>query len=216
LLLVLEREGAPFDTVAESARRLLATEGSEPGEWTSPNGAAHGRGSAPGKLGFVFPGQGSQYVGMALDLACQFPAVLEALAEADRAFGEAGGRRLSDHLYPHPVFDDPEAAAAHEAALRDTSVAQPAIGAVSVGALRVLGTTFGVQPEAVAGHSYGELVALHAAGRLDVASLHDLSRLRGRLMGEADNGTGGMLAVQPERAHSGGAVRPQGGDPTGG
>ena len=73
-------------------------------------------------------------------------------------------------------------------------MAQPALGAVSLAALRVL-QLFGVQPSAFAGHSYGELVALCAAGRLDAAALHQLSRRRGQLMAEVAGSDGAMLAV---------------------
>ncbi|MEK9144924.1 MAG: ketoacyl-synthetase C-terminal extension domain-containing protein, partial [Elusimicrobiota bacterium] len=109
--------------------------------WTTREGAAFFRGAPLGRLAALFPGKGAQYVGMGRDLACQFPAMQEALARADAALGEP----LSDLLYPRPVFT-PEAAEAAEAALRATQAAQPAIGAVSLGALRVL-SAFGVSVE---------------------------------------------------------------------
>jgi acyl transferase domain-containing protein/acyl carrier protein len=165
--------------------------------WHTPDGIAFGRGAPAGKLGVLFPGQGSQSVGMLRDLACQFPVFLQVLAEADRVFAEDGADgRLGDFIYPQPAFT-PEAKAAQEQALRSTRVAQPAIGAVSLGALGVL-DQFGVRPETTAGHSYGELLALCAAGCYDAPTLHTISRLRGRLMaerGEADGDPGAMLAV---------------------
>jgi acyl transferase domain-containing protein/acyl carrier protein len=104
-------------------------------------------------------------------------------------------QRLSDYIYPHPAFT-PEAKAAQDAALRATNIAQPALGAVSLGAWRVL-EMFGATADAAAGHSYGELTALCAAGRLGLAAFHSLSRLRGRLMADAAKGGNGgtMLAV---------------------
>lgn len=72
---------------------------------------------------------------MLRDLACQFPALQEALARADATF--SGGERLSDFIYPHPAFDD-ATLAAQEAALTATEVAQPALGAIGLGLLRVL------------------------------------------------------------------------------
>jgi acyl transferase domain-containing protein/NAD(P)-dependent dehydrogenase (short-subunit alcohol dehydrogenase family) len=166
--------------------------------WSLPNGTAFGSGPARGQLAVLFPGQGSQYPGMLRDLACQFPELLDTLAEADAAFAHeqpAAAQRLSDFIYPPPAFSD-DARRAQEAALKATEVAQPALGAASLGALRVL-QTFGVTPQLTAGHSYGELVALHAAGRLDAAAFHRFSNVRGRLMasrpGTADRGA--MLAV---------------------
>jgi len=181
------------------------------GSWSTPDGIFFGSGPAIGKLAFVFPGQGSQYVGMFRDLACQFPQMQEALAEANAAcerdeslpashhsslITRHSEKRLSDFIYPRPEFSE-DARAQHEEALRNTAVAQPALGAVSRGALLVL-EYFGIQPAAVAGHSYGELVALHAAGRIDAKALCALSMLRGQLMNAAGNGSdaGGMLAVR--------------------
>ncbi|KAF0174681.1 MAG: polyketide synthase family protein [Limisphaerales bacterium] len=166
--------------------------------WSLPNGTAYGSGPARGQLAVLFPGQGSQYPGMLRDLACQFPELLDTLAEADAAFAReqpAAAQRLSDFIYPHPAFSD-DTRRAQEGALKATEVAQPALGAASLGALRVL-QGFGIAPQLAAGHSYGELVALHAAGRLDAPALHRLSNVRGRLMasrpGAPDRGA--MLAV---------------------
>ena len=80
--------------------------------------------------------------------------------------------------------------------LRETRHAQPAIGAVSLGLLAIL-EDFGIRPELVGGHSFGELVALKAAGRLDDSSLSLLAAKRGALMSASDGGeeAGGMLAV---------------------
>jgi len=167
--------------------------------WAAPAGIAFGSGKRRGKLGALFPGQGSQYTGMLRDLACQFPGMLQALAEADAIFARehASGQRLSDYIYPQPVFSD-EARAQQELALKATDIAQPALGAVSMGAFSVL-NHFGVAAQAACGHSYGELLALCGAGRIDTTALHRLSNLRGRLMagGQGDD-RGAMLAVQAD------------------
>ncbi|MGE3820045.1 MAG: SDR family NAD(P)-dependent oxidoreductase, partial [Isosphaeraceae bacterium] len=159
----------------------------------SRNGVFLGTGAAPGGLALIFPGQGSQYVGMLRDLACRFPEVRQALAESD-ALHAGDGLRLSDQIYPLSSFTEAERAA-NESALRATETAQPAIGALSLGLCRVL-DRFGIRPDVVAGHSYGELTALCASGRLDPASFARLSRDRGNLMAaEAARGGGAMLAV---------------------
>ncbi|HVL15953.1 MAG TPA: acyltransferase domain-containing protein, partial [Gemmata sp.] len=168
--------------------------------WHTPEGVHFGRGAAPGTLAVLFPGQGSQAVGMLRELACLFPEMLDSLAAADAAVAdqmkdETDTRRLSDRIYP-PTSFDPEARPHQDADLRATKNAQPALGAVSFGAWWVLAERFGLMADAFAGHSYGELVALAAAGRFTPDELFALSRLRGRLMGEQRTGDrGAMLAV---------------------
>jgi acyl transferase domain-containing protein/NAD(P)-dependent dehydrogenase (short-subunit alcohol dehydrogenase family) len=154
-------------------------------------GIYQGDGPVPGLLAMLFPGQGSQYVGMLRELSCVFPQMLYALAEAD---GPGSCQvRLSDQIYPLPAFTEADRAT-HEDVLRATEVAQPAIGAVSLGLLRIL-EDFGVRPDIVAGHSFGELTALHASGRIDSQAFHRLAKDRGRLMAGQGGSGGGMLAV---------------------
>ena len=159
------------------------------------DGAYYGYGEAAGQLGYIFPGQGMQFTGMLRDLSCQFPEMLEALEMANEVVGlDDEGQRLSDRIYPHPTFDK-DAAKAVEAALTKTNIAQPAIGTVSLGAMNVL-KRFGVQAEAAAGHSYGELTALCSAGVLSPEGLVQASKLRGELMASGDGDRGTMLAVR--------------------
>ncbi len=150
----------------------------------SPEGVAYGVGAPGGKLAFVFPGQGSQHVDMLRELACVFPEVLESVA----AMPDVAAR-----VYPLPTFDEAEQKR-REGELTKTNIAQPAIGAVSRGLLQVL-ARFGVKPALVAGHSYGELVALHAAGVLSGAVFEAASRRRGELMAGDGSDRGTMLAV---------------------
>jgi acyl transferase domain-containing protein/NAD(P)-dependent dehydrogenase (short-subunit alcohol dehydrogenase family)/acyl carrier protein len=197
LVLVIQRGHTDVAKLVASARAMLERN-PQARFWHSPDGAYFGKGPACGPLAVVFPGQGSQYVGMLRDLACQFPQMREVLGDANRVFERmrsgAGGYRLSDQIYPVPAFSA-ETRAEQDQRLRDTQVAQPAIGAVSLGALKVL-ESFGLEPGMYAGHSYGELPALCAAGCFDDHELHQLSRLRGHLMASfhgQDAGT--MLAV---------------------
>ena len=196
LLIPLAKDAA-FAATRDAAISTLDNETAKP-SWSLPNGTAFGSAPARGKLAALFPGQGSQYPGMFRDLACQFPELLAALTEADAVFARENAnatQRLSDFIYPHPAFND-ETRRTQEAALKATELAQPALGAVSLGALGVV-RHFGVTPAATAGHSYGELPALHTAGRLDPAALHQLSNVRGRLMAARADAPdrGGMLAV---------------------
>ncbi len=191
LALVVEKHKTVLKSLCNNALTMLRKEPAS--AWTTPDGAWYAAGVVPDRLGILFPGQGAQYTGMLRDLACAFPRMLECLEDADQGFMEAAGERLSDLIYPPTAFSD-DGRDVQEAALRATDVAQPAIGAVSLGALRVL-ESFGLVPEAAAGHSYGELTALCAAQRLDEASFHALSRLRGQLMAAGEGDRGSMLAV---------------------
>ena len=191
LALVVEKHKTVLKSLCNNALTMLRKEPTS--AWTTPDGAWYAPGAVPGQLGLLFPGQGAQYTGMLRDLACAFPRMLESLEAADQGFMETAGGRLSDLLYPPTAFSD-DGRDAQEAALRATDVAQPAIGAVSLGGLRVL-ESFGLVPDAAAGHSYGELTALCAAQRLDEASFHALSRLRGQLMAAGEGDKGSMLAV---------------------
>jgi acyl transferase domain-containing protein/NAD(P)-dependent dehydrogenase (short-subunit alcohol dehydrogenase family) len=191
LALVFVREGAD---PAEQIRKALAQLDKNRAEknWTTPDGICFASGEAEAPPAVLFPGQGAQYPGMLKELALNFPAFFQRLEEADRLFpGENGP--LSGFVYPRPAFTGDERQAQSER-LRATEVAQPALGAVSLGAWSVL-ADFGLSASAFAGHSYGELTALCAAGVFDPADLHKLSRLRGELMAAGGGDKGSMLAV---------------------
>jgi [acyl-carrier-protein] S-malonyltransferase len=137
----------------------------------------------PAKTALIFPGQGSQEVGMGADLAAQFRVARQTFEEADDILGFA----LSELCFHGP-----------EQELTNTINAQPALYVAGIAALRtvytVLGDTF--RPACVAGHSLGELTALTAAGSLDFPAGLKLVRKRGQLMAEADqHSPGGMAAI---------------------
>ena len=185
---VLERDADWRKTIAAALSNL---DSQKAAAWTTPDGVCFSS-AAPEKLAVLFPGQGAQYPGMQRDLACRFPETLAVLTAADKAFG--GGKPLSDYLYPRSAFT-PEAKQRQAEDLKDTRVAQPALGAAELGAWRAL-AAFGVKPAAFAGHSYGELPALCAAGVYGDAELFSLSKLRGELMAAGSGDRGSMLAVQ--------------------
>jgi [acyl-carrier-protein] S-malonyltransferase len=131
-------------------------------------------------IAFIFPGQGSQRVGMGKALAEAFPVCRDTFAEADAAFGEA----LSATIFEGP-----------EDRLTLTENTQPAILAVSTAACRLLESR-GIRPAFVAGHSLGEYSANVAAGTFALADAVRLVRRRGRYMQEAvPVGEGAMAAI---------------------
>ncbi|MBS0562737.1 MAG: acyltransferase domain-containing protein, partial [Proteobacteria bacterium] len=160
--------------------------------------------AADGQLAMLFSGQGSQYPDMLRDVAVAFDEVREALEEADAVLSATptySGRtdpRLSRLIYPYDRFGEDEEKAAR-AALASTDVAQPALGAVGSG-LFALARRLGLSPAMVGGHSYGEYVALHAAGVLSRRDLLLASEARGRfIVGAVQGGDlGTMAAVSAE------------------
>jgi len=129
------------------------------------------------KIAFVFPGQGSQYVGMGKN-------IYESSSKAKELFDKADG--LLGFSLTGLCFNG------HEEELKKTSNTQPAILTHSIAVLELLKEK-GIRPDVVAGHSVGEYSALVAAGSLDFSDAVKLVRFRGELMEKAKSGT--MLAV---------------------
>jgi len=137
-------------------------------------------------IAFIFPGQGSQQVGMGRALAEAYPEAQQVFTEADAAFA-------SEAASPRPLtalcFDGPEAE------LMLTEITQPALLATCIAAYRVLEAQ-GIRPSFVAGHSLGEYSAHVAAGTFSLSDAVRLVRRRGRYMQEAvPVGVGAMAAI---------------------
>jgi acyl transferase domain-containing protein/acyl carrier protein len=194
LVLVLRRGATDPAGLLEQAAHLRMVPSDESAHAGQSRELLVGTGPAKGPLAMLFPGQGSQYVGMLCDLACRFPAMQTALSLWDGLVGP-DEPRLSETIYPPAAFRAEDRQRQDEL-LRDTRFAQPAIGAVSLGLFHVL-ADFGVRPALVGGHSFGELTSLHAAGRIDERALAKLSVRRGTLMADCapSDDPGAMLAV---------------------
>jgi acyl transferase domain-containing protein len=149
-----------------------------------PDGTSYGVGAPDGALALLFPGQGSQYAGMGAAAAMQFDA-------ARAVWDRAAELRVHEIVFGNSGDQ-----------LTRTENAQPALGLASMALLNLL-RELGVEGAMAAGHSFGEIIALHAAGVVSEADALRIARRRGELMRDAAaSGSGAMcaLACSIERA----------------
>ncbi|WP_351014966.1 SDR family NAD(P)-dependent oxidoreductase [Shewanella sp. AC91-MNA-CIBAN-0169] len=169
--------------------------------WQLPSGTSYRAAAlihpeaASHKVAALFAGQGAQYLNMGADLACLYPEMRQQLMQADKVFAQHKQTPLSQIMYPNPAFEA-EDIAAQQAALTNTANAQSAIGAVSMGQYALL-TQAGFKADMVAGHSFGELSALCAAGVISQADYYQLAFARGQAMAATpkDQDAGVMYAI---------------------
>ena len=178
-----ERLAIDYESAEELIKRcgkaLSAMQTDLPVNWGAMQ--AHGiyRGSGkPGKVVFMFPGQGSQYVNMIRDLRDVEPVVRDTFLEADEILTPILGKPLTSYIYAE---GNEEALAQAEKELKNTTITQPALLTANVALLRLM-TKFGFSPDFVIGHSLGEYAALVASGVLSFSEALEVVSARGREM----------------------------------
>lgn len=189
--IAIDFDHAP-DLVAKAEKALKAMESDNAKIWfaLSAQGVRYGTG-APGKLVFMFPGQGSQYVNMLRDLLDLSPEVRDTFAEADAVMTPILGKPLTNYIF---VDGDEAAMAEATAALQDTTITQPAVLTCNVALTRML-KSFGYQPDMVVGHSLGEYAALVEAGILSFGDALKVVSARGREMSKVAMEDNGCMAA---------------------
>ena len=190
--LAVDYNDAP-DLVKRLEKALKTLDAPTPVAWQALASQGICRGSgAPGKVAFLFPGQGSQYVNMLRDLAEVEPLAAEIFREADAVMTPLLGKPLTEFIFADA---DPESVARAEAELKNTQITQPAVLTANIILMRLM-NKFGFRPDMVIGHSLGEYAALVAAGVLSFGDALEVVSARGRAMSQvslADNGC--MAAV---------------------
>jgi malonyl CoA-acyl carrier protein transacylase len=189
--LVIEYEnGRELIARAEKAMRALDTDAPAGWQALGVQGVYRGCGTA-GKVAFLFPGQGSQYVNMLRDLRTIEPLVAETFREADAVMMPILGKPISSYVF---VEGKEDAITQAELRLRSTDITQPALLAVHVSLLRIL-NKFGFKPDMVIGHSLGEYAALVAAGVLDLSEALQVVSARGQEMAKVAATDNGCMAA---------------------
>ncbi|OQY01079.1 MAG: hypothetical protein B6I26_05635 [Desulfobacteraceae bacterium 4572_130] len=203
LLFIIKENDDPLKIISKA---LALLESEEKPSWKK-SGIFFGKGEKQGRLGFLFPGQGSQYLNMGKDIISIFPQAMDIFSIAEKCFSKQlkkNNKTLKHYIFPAPEYAQDKKIS--EQMLRNTNIAQPAIGTISIAMEQVL-KTFGIKPDMTCGHSFGELCALCSANWITKETFFSLSCARGEYMAQAfsdsnnnlnseDNDSGSMVAIK--------------------
>jgi acyl transferase domain-containing protein len=180
-----------LDKIAK-ARKAAGFDNPQAWRALQAQGIFRGSGAAPGKVAFLFPGQGSQYVNMGRELATISPAVAAVFKEADQIMTPILGKPLTSYIFVDS--GDPEAIKRAEQSLMQTAITQPAMLTLDIALSKLLGE-YGFAPDMVMGHSLGEYGALVASGIMPFAESLEAAAARGAEMTKVSMEDNGWMAA---------------------
>ncbi len=143
------------------SQRLMSSDNPQAWKALQPQGIFRGSGIKPGKIAFLFPGQGSQYLNMGKELQAVEPVVARVFRDGDRVMTPILSKPLTDYVFTDS--QDPQVLRQAEIDLMQTEITQPAMLTMDTAVFELLGE-YGFRPDMVMGHSLGEYGAMIAAG----------------------------------------------------
>ncbi|HID51055.1 MAG TPA: acyltransferase domain-containing protein, partial [Anaerolineae bacterium] len=174
------------------AQKVMGYDSVQAWQAVEAQGIFRGSGPPPGKIAFMFPGQGSQYVNMGRELVDLFPVVREVFDAANEVMTPILGKPLTDYLFVDP--EDSTAVNAATFSLMQTEITQPAMLMMDMAMLKLL-ELYGFSPDIVVGHSLGEYAALIAAGAMPFADALEATAARGGEMANLSLEDNGKMAA---------------------
>src|SRR6185295_6621339 len=198
-LAIVAKDMASLRRSLESARRRLGDDAAP--RWSTRGGVVFSERALDGRLAFLFPGEGSQYIGMLGDLALCFPEVREWLDFWHTLYDEPRGRNRTDVVFPAASELTDGGRRALEERLQQMDVGSEAVF-VAGQAMHALLRSLGVEPDVMVGHSSGESAALAASGAVPAEApaalagfVRRLNAIYERVLAEGHIATGALLAV---------------------
>ncbi len=176
----------------QKAQKVMGMDSAQAWKAMEAQGIFRGSGQPKGKIAFMFPGQGSQYVNMGRELVEFSPLVKQVFDEADAVMTPILGQPLTAYIFVDP--NDANAVNQATFDLMQTEITQPAMLTMDIAILKLL-QSYGFNPDMVMGHSLGEYAALIAAGVMPFAHALEASAARGQEMAAVDVPDKGKMAA---------------------